>query len=63
MPDSQAAKHDPQPSRIGREQFRQDPASAVRMAIDVGRLLVTDAQGKTVLVISAPADKRPVIDD
>jgi hypothetical protein len=54
-------KHDDQaPTSITREQFRSDPKAAVERAVQCGRVIITDAQGRPVAAISSPMDQRPV---
>ena len=52
----------PQPGRtVTHADFRRDPGAAVRQAIDTGRVVITDASGKPVVIITAPLDQLEVI--
>lgn len=39
------------------EDFLKNPAEAVKLAIERGKVVVTDANGKTLFIISVPWDK------
>jgi hypothetical protein len=46
---------------VKQEDFRRDPGAAVRQAIDTGRVVITDASGTPVVIISAPTERLDVI--
>jgi hypothetical protein len=47
---------------VQQDEFRRDPGAAVRQAIDTGRVVITDASGEPVVIISVPLDRLEVID-
>jgi hypothetical protein len=45
---------------VTREMFHKDAAAVGRLARNAGGVVVTDAQGRALFLLSTPADKWPV---
>jgi hypothetical protein len=52
----------PAPATMGRKEFRNDPAEAVRIAEAKGAVVITERSGKVHAVLSVPNDDRPLVD-
>lgn len=48
-----------EPQVVTRETFRKDAAAVSRLARDPGGVIVTDAQGRALFLLSTPADRWP----
>jgi hypothetical protein len=48
---------------VRQDDFLRDPGTFVREAISCGRVIITDAAGNPVGVLSAPTDRREIIGD
>lgn len=46
---------------VRQDDFRRDPGAVMRQALDSGRVVITDASGTAVAVLSLPMDRRDVI--
>jgi len=51
------AKKTKQAATVTREEFRKDPSGTFKRVTAVGRVVITDAQGQPVAVISSPTER------
>jgi hypothetical protein len=52
-----------QPHTVTREEFRRDPSGTFKQAATLGRIVIIDAQGHAVAVLSSPTERIAVARD